>query len=43
VPETFLVDGQGIIRYKYIGPITPKALDETIAADDRGTCSRKGE
>jgi cytochrome c biogenesis protein CcmG, thiol:disulfide interchange protein DsbE len=30
VPETFLVDGQGIIRYKYIGPITPKALDETL-------------
>ena len=30
VPETFLVDGQGIIRYKYIGPITPQALDETI-------------
>lgn len=30
VPETFLVDGQGIIRYKYIGPITPRALDETL-------------
>jgi cytochrome c biogenesis protein CcmG, thiol:disulfide interchange protein DsbE len=30
VPETFLVDGQGIIRYKYIGPITPKALNETL-------------
>jgi cytochrome c biogenesis protein CcmG, thiol:disulfide interchange protein DsbE len=30
VPETFLVDGQGIIRYKYIGPITPQALEETI-------------
>jgi cytochrome c biogenesis protein CcmG, thiol:disulfide interchange protein DsbE len=30
VPETFLVDGKGIIRYKYIGPITPKALDETL-------------
>jgi cytochrome c biogenesis protein CcmG, thiol:disulfide interchange protein DsbE len=30
VPETFLVDRRGIIRHKYIGPITPKALDETI-------------
>jgi len=30
VPETFLVDGKGIIRYKYIGPITPEALDETL-------------
>jgi cytochrome c biogenesis protein CcmG, thiol:disulfide interchange protein DsbE len=30
VPETFLVDGEGIIRYKYIGPITQKALDETL-------------
>jgi cytochrome c biogenesis protein CcmG/thiol:disulfide interchange protein DsbE len=23
VPETFVVDKQGIIRYKQIGPITP--------------------
>jgi cytochrome c biogenesis protein CcmG/thiol:disulfide interchange protein DsbE len=30
VPETFLVDGQGIIRYKYIGPITPQALTESL-------------
>ena len=30
VPETFLVDGRGIIRYKYIGPITPEALDESL-------------
>lgn len=25
-PESFLVDGQGIIRYKQIGPITPDVL-----------------
>lgn len=24
VPETFLVDRQGVIRYKYIGPISPQ-------------------
>jgi cytochrome c biogenesis protein CcmG, thiol:disulfide interchange protein DsbE len=30
VPETFLVDGEGIIRYKYIGPISAKALEETL-------------
>jgi cytochrome c biogenesis protein CcmG, thiol:disulfide interchange protein DsbE len=30
VPETFLIDKEGIIRYKHIGPITPKSLRETI-------------
>ena len=30
VPETFIVDGKGIIRYKYIGPITPEALEDTL-------------
>jgi cytochrome c biogenesis protein CcmG, thiol:disulfide interchange protein DsbE len=30
VPETFLIDKQGIIRYKHIGPITPKSLREQI-------------
>jgi cytochrome c biogenesis protein CcmG/thiol:disulfide interchange protein DsbE len=30
VPETFVIDKAGIIRYKQIGPITPKALQETI-------------
>ena len=29
-PETFLVDKQGIIRYKHIGPIDPKALSTKI-------------
>jgi cytochrome c biogenesis protein CcmG/thiol:disulfide interchange protein DsbE len=27
VPETFVIDGKGIIRHKLIGPITPKGLE----------------
>lgn len=30
VPETFVIDKAGIIRYKQIGPITPQVLQETI-------------
>ena len=30
VPETFVVDRNGIIAYKQIGPITPEALREKI-------------
>jgi cytochrome c biogenesis protein CcmG/thiol:disulfide interchange protein DsbE len=30
VPETFIVDGEGIIRYKYIGPISPESLEKTV-------------
>ena len=30
VPETFVVDQQGIIQYKHIGPVTDKSLDEAI-------------
>jgi len=30
VPETFVVDGNGHIAYKHIGPITPRVLDEII-------------
>ncbi len=29
-PETFIVDREGRIRYKHIGPITPRVLDQTI-------------
>jgi cytochrome c biogenesis protein CcmG/thiol:disulfide interchange protein DsbE len=29
-PETFVIDKQGVIRYKQIGPITPEALEKTI-------------
>ena len=31
VPETFVIDKQGVIRYKQIGPITPEALREDPA------------
>lgn len=30
VPETFIVDQNGIIRYKHIGPITAESLQQTI-------------
>ena len=30
VPETFVIDKLGIIRYKQFGPITPEALEKTI-------------
>lgn len=30
VPETYVIDKQGIIRYKEIGPITPEKLKGTI-------------
>jgi len=26
-PETFLIDGKGVIRYKHVGPITPEVVD----------------
>ena len=27
VPETYLIDAQGVIRYKQIGPLTPQILE----------------
>ena len=30
VPETYLIDKQGVIKYKQIGAVTEKALNETI-------------
>ncbi len=30
VPETYVIDKQGIIRYKQIGPVTPAALQNKI-------------
>ena len=29
-PETFVIDKEGVIRHKQIGPITPEALEKTI-------------
>ena len=30
VPETFVIDRQGVIRFKHIGPVTPQVLRESI-------------
>ena len=30
VPETFVIDKTGVIRYKQIGPVTPDALKNKI-------------
>jgi len=30
VPETYVIDKQGVIRYKRIGPVTPEVLKEKI-------------
>lgn len=30
VPETFVVDGAGTIRYKHVGPLTAKALTDAV-------------
>lgn len=30
VPETFLIDKEGIIRYKHVGPVSPKDWREII-------------
>ena len=40
VPETFIVDGKGIIRFKWIGPITQEALAGALAAEIEKAKSR---
>ncbi len=30
VPETFVIDKQGVVRYKQIGPVTAEALRDTL-------------
>lgn len=30
VPETFLLDSEGVIRFKQVGPITPEAWQNTL-------------
>ena len=30
VPETFIVDGRGMVRYKHVGPIAPEDWTSTI-------------
>ncbi len=30
VPETFIIDREGVVRFKHIGPITPQVIRERI-------------
>jgi cytochrome c biogenesis protein CcmG/thiol:disulfide interchange protein DsbE len=30
VPETFVIDKGGVIRFKHIGPLTPEVLNTQI-------------
>jgi len=30
VPETYVIDKQGVIRYKHIGPVTVQSLTDKI-------------
>ncbi len=30
VPETYVIDKRGVIRYKHIGPVTPEVLRDKI-------------
>jgi cytochrome c biogenesis protein CcmG, thiol:disulfide interchange protein DsbE len=30
VPETFVIDKQGIVRFKHVGPLTPQVLKEKL-------------
>ena len=30
VPETFVIDAQGVVRFKQIGPLTPEAIRDKI-------------
>ena len=30
VPETYIIDKEGVIRYKRVGPVTPEVLRQTI-------------
>ena len=30
VPETYIIDQAGVIRYRHVGPLFPEILEETI-------------
>ena len=32
VPETYLIDGHGIVRWRFVGPIPPRVASEGIPA-----------
>ena len=36
VPETYVIDQRGVIRYKHIGPLTPRGRAEEAAAAGEG-------
>jgi cytochrome c biogenesis protein CcmG/thiol:disulfide interchange protein DsbE len=33
VPETFVVDGTGVIRFKWIGPLSPEAASGVLSVE----------
>lgn len=37
VPETFVVDGQGVIRYQLIGPVTERDIDVLLQELEKAT------
>jgi cytochrome c biogenesis protein CcmG, thiol:disulfide interchange protein DsbE len=39
VPETFIVDGKGTIRYKHVGPISSEALTDTLLSEIKKAAS----
>jgi len=40
VPETFVVDGKGVVRFKYVGPLTDDVMAREVMpaiADAKGS------
>jgi cytochrome c biogenesis protein CcmG/thiol:disulfide interchange protein DsbE len=29
-PETYLIDREGVIRFKHVGPLTPRVVERTL-------------
>ncbi|MBO0765854.1 MAG: DsbE family thiol:disulfide interchange protein [Hyphomicrobiaceae bacterium] len=40
VPETFVVDGRGVVVYKYTGPISPESLETSVMPAIRSAQAR---
>jgi cytochrome c biogenesis protein CcmG/thiol:disulfide interchange protein DsbE len=30
VPETYLIDGHGVVRWRYVGPLTPEVAEQAL-------------
>ena len=43
VPETFIVDGRGVVAYKHTGPITPDAIERDLLPAIRKAGARGGK